>query len=90
MTKENDKYFEIKIYEKYMSFNINDELIFIDSFQFVSLVKNVAKADFNYLSQEFDNKILDLVKHKGFYPYEYMSDFEKFKEGLPGKEKFYS
>ena len=36
MTKENDKYFEIKIYEKYMSFNINDELIFIDSFQFVS------------------------------------------------------
>ena len=36
MTKENDKYFEKKIYEKYMRFNIDDQLIFIDSFQFVS------------------------------------------------------
>ena len=26
---------------------------------------------------------------KGFYPYEYMSNFEKFKEQLPNKEKFY-
>ena len=33
---------------------------------------------------------LDLVKRKGFYPYEYMSDFEKSKEKLPSKEKFYS
>ena len=33
--------------------------------------------------------MLDLVKQKGFYPYEYMSDFEKFKEQLPSKEKFY-
>ena len=29
----------------------------------------------------------DLVKQKGFYPYKYMSDFEKFKEQLPSKEK---
>ena len=42
------------------------------------------------MSQEFDNNVLDLVKQKGFYPYEYMSDFEKFKEELPNKEKFYS
>ena len=42
------------------------------------------------MSQEFDNNVLDLVKQKGFYPYEYMSDFEKFKEELPSKEKFYS
>ena len=39
------------------------------------------------MSQEFDNNILDLVKQKGFYPYEYMSNFEKFKEQLPSKEK---
>ena len=26
----------------------------------------------------------------GFHLYEYMSDFEKFKEELPSKEKFYS
>ena len=42
------------------------------------------------MSQEFDNNVLDLVKQKGFYPYEYMTDFEKFKEELPRKEKFYS
>ena len=40
--------------------------------------------------QEFDNNVLDLVMLKGFYPYEYMSDFEKFNEQLPSKEKFCS
>ena len=43
-----------------------------------------------YFSQEFDNNILDLVKQKGFYPYEYMSGSEKFEEKLPSKKKFYS
>ena len=71
--------------EKYMSFSINNNLSFIDSFQFLSssldsLVINLGKDDFKNLSQEFDNNVLDLVKQKGFYPYEYMSDFEKFKE----------
>ena len=42
------------------------------------------------MSQEFDKNKLDLVKQKGFYAYEYMSDCEKFKEQLPRKEKFYS
>ena len=42
------------------------------------------------MSQEFDKNILDLVKQKGFYLYEYMSDFENFKEELPSKERFYS
>ena len=68
---------------------------FTDSFQFLSspldnLVKNLNKDDFKYLSQQFDNNMLDFVKQKGFYPYEYISDFEKFKEQLPNKEKFYS
>ena len=40
-------------------------------------------------SQKFDNNLLDLVKQKGFYPYEYMGDFGKFKEELPSNEKFY-
>ena len=58
--------------EKYVSFSINNKLSFIDSFQFLSssfdsLVKNLAKDDIKYLSQEFDN-VLDLVKQKGFYP----------------------
>ena len=78
-----------------MSFSISSKLGFIDSFQFLSssldsLVKNLGQDDFAYLSQEFDNTILDLVKQKGFYPYKYMTDSDKFKEQLPRKEKFYS
>ena len=42
------------------------------------------------MCQEFDKKKLDLVKQKGFYPYEYMGNFEIFKEELPSREKFYS
>ena len=78
-----------------MSFSINNKLILIDSFRFLSsssdsLVKNSTKDDFRYLSQDFHNNELDLVKQKGFYPYEYMSSFEKFKEHLQSKKKFYS
>ena len=81
--------------EKYMRFNINNKLIFIDSFQSLSssldsLGIDLAEGDFKYLSQEFDNNILDLVKQKGFYSYEYMSDFEQFKEELRSKENFHS
>ena len=77
--------------EKYISFSINNKLSFIDSFQFLSysldsLVKNLVNDDFKYLSQEFDNNVLDLVKQKRFYPYEYMNHFEKFKEQLPSKK----
>ena len=75
--------------EKYMSFTINNKSSFIDSFQFLSslldsLVKNLGKNDFKYLSQEFHNNTLDLVKQKGLYPFEYMSE-----EKLPSKKKFY-
>ena len=81
--------------EKYISFSINNKLSFIYSFQFLSssldsLVKNSSKDDFKYLSQEFDNNILDFVQQKVFYPYEYMTDFKRFEEQLPSKEKLYS
>ena len=74
--------------ENYMRISINNKLSFIDSFQFLSssldsFVKNLAKDGFKYLSQEFDNNVLDLVKQKRC---EYMSDFEKLKEQLPNKE----
>ena len=67
---------------KYITFNINNNLVFIDSIQFLSslsdsLVKTLGKNDLKYLSQEFVNNILDLLKQKGFYPYEYMGDFGK-------------
>ena len=71
--------------EKYISVTINNKLSFIDSLQFLSssldsLIKNLSKNDFKYLTQEFNNNVLDLVKRKWSYHYEYMSDFEKFKE----------
>ena len=78
-----------------MNFNIYNKVIFIDNFQFLSssldsLIKNLGKNDFKYLAQEFDSKVLDLVKQEVFYPYEYLSDFEKFKEKLSSKEKLHS
>ena len=66
--------------EKYLSFTIN-KLSFIDNFQnssLDSLVKNFSKDDFKYLSQEFYNSLLDIVRQKGFYPYENLSDFQNF------------
>ena len=50
----------------------------------------MGKNDFKYLNQEFDNSILDPVKQIGIHAYMYLSDFRKFKEILPSKEKFYS
>ena len=81
----------LNVLEKYMSCNVNNMLIFIDSLQFLnssfdSLVKNLDKTDFKYFSQEFDSNLLDLVKEKLFDPHEYMSDFEKFKEELSTNE----
>ena len=57
--------------ENCMSFSINNKLHFIHSFKFLSssldsLVKNLSNDDFKYLSQEFDNNVLDLVKQNGF------------------------
>ena len=69
--------------EIYMTFTINNNLVFIDSMQCMnssldSLVKNLSEMDFKYLSQEFTGDLLELVKHKGVYPYEYMDSFKKF------------
>ena len=81
--------------ENYMSFNIINKLIFIDSFQFLnssldSLFKKTSKNDIKYLSQELYNNVLDLVKQKGFDPNECMSNFEKFTEQLTNKYIFHS
>ena len=62
--------------ERYMAFTINKNLVFIDSIQFMNsspdeLVKKLSEMDFKYLSQEFSDDLLKLVKQKGVYPYEY-------------------
>ena len=76
--------------EKYMAFTVNKSLVFIDSKQFMdssldSLVKNLSSDDFKYLSEKFSGKLLELVKEKGVYPYEYM---DSFVNKLP--DKFFS
>ena len=56
-----------------------------------SLVKNLSDNGFKYLSEEFSSDLLELVKQKGVYAYEYMNSFERFKENkLPDKCKFFS
>ena len=80
--------------ETYMSFAVNNKLSLIDNFQFLSfslnsLIKNLSKNDFEYLSQEFDNNVLELIMQKGFYHHEYMSDFEIFKKKIILKIKFF-
>ena len=82
--------------EKYMTFTINKNLVFIGSMQFMnssldSLAKNLSDKDFKYLSEEFSGEFLKSVKRKGVYSYEYMNSFEKFFEDkLPDKCNFSS
>ena len=45
-----------------------------------TLVKNLPDNDFEYLSQKFNSKPLELVNQKRVYPYEYMDSFETFSE----------
>lgn len=64
--------------EKFMSFNINIMLVFIDIFQFLSfsldsLLKNLVKDDFKDLSKEFIGDLIELSKQKMFFLYEYIS-----------------
>ena len=56
--------------EKYMSFFLNKNLVFIDSRQFMNstslekLFKNLSDSDFKYLTEEFGSKNLELLKQK--------------------------
>ena len=51
-------------FEKYMNFSFNSKLSFIDNFQFASYsldsFKDLNWCDFKYLSQEYDNNVIDL------------------------------
>ena len=82
--------------EKYMTFTINNNLVSIDIMQFMNssldaLVKNLSYSNFKYLSEEFSSGLLQLVKQKGVYPYEYMDSFKKFfDDKLPDRSKCFS
>ena len=78
-----------------MAFIINS-LVFIDSMQFMNsdldaFLKNLSDNYFKYLSQEFNDEQLNLVKQKRVYSYEYMDSLKRFFEDkLPDRCKFYS
>ena len=82
--------------EKYMAFMLGQNLVFIDSFQFMSsslsnLVNNLPIEAFKYTGEEFQRQQLSLMKKKGIYPYDYMDSFKKFEDNrLPKKEDFFS
>ena len=69
------------------------ELRFIDSFKFMSssldsLVNNLACRNNKFLGfKDYNESQYKLLIRKGIYPYEYMDDWDKFKER---KEAFYS
>ena len=55
--------------KKYMAFTLNKNLVFIDNMFFMNssldkLVKNLTDKYFKYLSEEFSNEQLKLIKEK--------------------------
>ena len=73
------------------------ELRFIDSFKFMnssldSLVNNLACGNNKFFGfEDYNESQYKLLIQKRIYPYEYMNDWDKFKEtALPPKEAFYS
>ena len=73
-------------------------LFFIDSVHFLNnsldnLVRHLREKDYYQLSQKFEAIVLDCAKmyiKKGFLLYDYWNSFEKLKEVLPSKDKFYN
>ena len=64
--------------EKYTSFTLNGNTVFIDSMLFLNssldkLINNLSDEDFKYLSGVYSREKLDLVKKKDAYPYEYFN-----------------
>ena len=82
--------------EKYMSFTLGNNIVFIDSMLFMNsllgkLVKKLSSEECKYLSEECSGEKLKLFKQKGIYPYEYFDNFKRFNEGkLPDIDCFFS
>ena len=72
------------------------DIVFKDSLKFMSsslgaLVNNLPKDAFINLNKYYTPEEAELIKQKGFYPYEYMNTEEKFNDTkLPPREAFYS
>ena len=78
--------------DKYKTFDI----VFKDSLKFMSsslgaLVNNLPKNGFKNISKYYTPEEVELIKQKGFYPYEFMDTEEKFNDTKPPpREAFYS
>ena len=76
--------------------NKSFKIIFKDTYKFLAasldvLVSNTPKHDFKILDNEYPPEQAELLKQKGFYPYEYMDSVEKFKDKkLAPQKAFYS
>ena len=72
------------------------DIVFKDSLKFMSsslgaLVNNLPKDAFINLNKYYTPEEAEILKQKGFYPYEYMNSEEKFNDTkLPPREVFYS
>ena len=72
------------------------KIVFKDSLKFMSLslgalVNNLPKDAFKNISKYYTQEEVELIKQKGFYPYEYMDTIEKFNDSKPPpREAFYS
>ena len=72
------------------------KIVFKDSLKFLAssleaLVNNLPKDAFINLLKYFTPKQAEILKQKGFYPYEYMDSIEKFNDRKPPpQEAFYS
>jgi hypothetical protein len=82
--------------EKYMSFSLGKQLVFIDSIQFMAssleaLAGNLSKEDFKLVGQRWKGEDFELVTKKGIFPYEYLDSISKLNaKKLPSKDEFYS
>ena len=72
------------------------KIVFKDSLKFMAssleaLVNNLPEGTLNNLNKYFTTKQVNLLKQKGFFPYDYMDNIEKLKDSKPPpKEAFYS
>ena len=71
------------------------DIVFKDSLKFMSssleaLVNNLSKEDFKNLHKYFTPEQAEILKQKGFYPYEYMDSIEKFKDTEPPPQKTFN
>ena len=82
--------------ERYMSIIVHNNIIFLDSLQFLKapfdiLAENLEDSNFNHLLSEFPEDKLELLRKKDSYPYEWVDFYKKiFYPRLTRKESFYS